>query len=174
MLESLFSRRRVATHRYVELLMGEPPQEDVSWLAGIAAEGDVDRATWELRYLRRALGLLVAQRDALDDRTGSEVAHALGEAMRADRRVAANMVRVAERQFNERLSGYREMMALRGMGEGAGERVARTFLLLAGTGRTGWEELERARAIVERLLTELGEGLRTAFGEARLPAAGAG
>ena len=58
-------------------LMSEPGPDDVDWLATRATRGDIDHARWELRYLRRALGVLVAQRDSLDDRTPSEVLRAL-------------------------------------------------------------------------------------------------
>jgi hypothetical protein len=58
-------------------LAREPAEEDVHWLAAHGTAGDLDHARWELRYARRALGLIAAQRDALDDRTASAVAHAL-------------------------------------------------------------------------------------------------
>ena len=63
--------------RYVERLVAEPGDDDVRWLAHAATRGDTDHARWELRYAKRALGLLTAERDALDDRTGSLVARAL-------------------------------------------------------------------------------------------------
>ena len=62
---------------FAVVLRGEPAAEDVAWLAHAATKGDTDHAAWELRYARRALGVLVAQRDALDDRTGSGVARAV-------------------------------------------------------------------------------------------------
>lgn len=149
--------------------MEDPDPADVAWLADVATAGDADRARWELRYLRRAIGLLVAQRDALDDLTGSSVAHLLTEAMAADRNVAATMIRLSERQFNERLSAYREMMSLRGSGEGVAERVGRTLLLLAGSSRIGHEEVQAAAALVGRYMDACGERLRKAFGVASLP-----
>ena len=66
---------------YVASLMREPAEADVEWLARTATRGDADHARWELRYARRALGLIVAQRDALDDKTGSDVARTLAVAM---------------------------------------------------------------------------------------------
>jgi hypothetical protein len=150
--------------------MAEPANEDVAWLAGAATGGDLDRAAWELRYLRRALALLVAQRDALDDRTASEVAREIAAAMQADRQVAAAMVKLAERQFNERLSAYREMMALRGLSDTPRERVARTLLLLSGCVRLDGDQVEQGAAMIDRWMHEAATSLRASFGEARLPA----
>ncbi|MCC6317721.1 MAG: hypothetical protein IT361_08525 [Gemmatimonadaceae bacterium] len=149
-------------------MMVEPADEDVAWLAA-ATQDDRDRATWELRYLRRALGLLVAERDALDDRTASAVAHELTAAMSQDRRVDAPRIRLAERQLNERLSAYREMMAMRGTAEGLEARVGRTLLLLAGATRMGPDDLAQATRLATRYLAETGERLRVAFGAATLP-----
>ena len=62
---------------FASVLMAEPAPSEVEWLASVATRGDVDHARWELRYLRRAVGILIAQRDALDDRTPSEALRAL-------------------------------------------------------------------------------------------------
>jgi hypothetical protein len=43
---------------YVAALFAEPEQADVEWLAQNATRGDVDHAQWELRYARRALGMI--------------------------------------------------------------------------------------------------------------------
>ena len=69
---------------YAAVLMAEPSGDDVEWLSRVATRGDVDHARWELRYLRRAMGILIAQRDALDDRTPSEVLRALLHRMQKD------------------------------------------------------------------------------------------
>ncbi len=170
MFEQWLGGRPSRAQQYVQHAMTDPPVADVAWLASVATGGDEDRAAWELRYLRRALALLVAQRDALDDRTGSQVAHALTEALAADRRVAAPMVQLVTRQFNERLSAYREMMALRGVPDGPTERVARTLLLLSGCTRLEESHVQRGAALVQEWLDAATAALRAAFGEARLPA----
>lgn len=139
--------------------MREPPSQAVEWLSANATSGDADRAIWELRYLRRALGLLIAERDALDDRTASAVARNLAVAIQADRNVAAAMVKLAERQFNERLAAYREMMQLRGSPESYPRRIGRALLLLSGSVRMGTQELAGAEEIVSRLSDDLGESL---------------
>jgi hypothetical protein len=45
--------------KFVASLLREPASEDVAWLATLATRGDEDHARWELRYARRAVGLLV-------------------------------------------------------------------------------------------------------------------
>ena len=83
---TLFARWRTErdfqrkAEKFVERLLAEPDDEDVRWLAQTATHGDTDHARWELRYARRSVGLITAERDALDDRTGSLVARALDAA----------------------------------------------------------------------------------------------
>ena len=115
-------QRRRAVQAYVLASSAEPDEPDVQWLATIAGDGDVDRARWELRYARRAVALLVAERDALDDRTGSLVAREMRQALQMDRGVAAGMVAVAELWYRE-LSDLYVVIALGG-----------TIALTAGAG----------------------------------------
>src|SRR6478609_4419409 len=79
-------QRKAAT--YVAALFHEPAPADVEWLTANATRGDVDHAQWELRYARRALGLIAAQRDALNDRTASVVAREISEAFARDQHIA--------------------------------------------------------------------------------------
>src|SRR5215207_4290118 len=116
---------------FVGVLFQDPDQEDVAWLASSAARGDVDHAAWELRYARRALGLIAAQRDALDDRTASIVARQISEAFIGDRHIAAGMVETAERQFNARLSAYRDGLAAKA-GAPTQIRMGQTLFAFAG------------------------------------------
>ncbi len=154
---------------YVEALMSEPDAEDVAWLGGAACGGDLDRAAWELRYARRALGLIVSQRDALDDRTGSLVARELGNALQADRNVAPAMLKVSERQFNDRLTLYRDVLAARTPSEGTGMRLGRALLLISGTARASDDMIARGGEILARYMGESNESLRKAFGTPSLP-----
>jgi hypothetical protein len=151
---------------YVAALMDEPDPEDVAWLAAAACDGDRDRAAWELRYARRALGLVVSQRDALDDRTGSLVARELAVALQADRNVAPAMLKVAERQFNDRLTTYRDVLTSRAPSEGTGARLGRAVLQTAGTARA--RRHGRAPATCWRV-TWASRSLVTAFGAPSLP-----
>src|SRR5438270_1018791 len=133
---ALFGRWRAArqlrrkAEQYVTALVTEPATDDVLWLAGVATHGDEDHARWELRYARRAIGLLVAQRDALDDRTGSIVARALSEAFERDERISRDRRELAERQFNARLSAYRDAFGARV--SDAAVRLGQTLLAFAG------------------------------------------
>src|ERR1051325_10749845 len=92
-----FMRR---AERFVARLMEEPAPADVEWLAHVATREDQDHARWELRYAKRALGLIAAERDALDDRTASIVAKEIAEAFDRDQNVAAGRGETAERQLD--------------------------------------------------------------------------
>ena len=161
-------RQRAA--RYVRSLQREPGEADVLWLSRHGTAGDVDHARWELRYARRALGLVAAQRDALDDRTASAVARELTASLAREPNVAAGMLRVAERQLNARLRGYSDALAHR-----QGSRVARARLgqALMSFARPGGgaseEEVEHAGELLATYLAEANEALRREFGVAALP-----
>jgi len=159
--------RRAAS--YVAVLGAEPDASDVAWLALAGTHGDRDHACWELRYARRALGLLSAQRDALDDRTASVVAHALAEALARDPAVAAGKLRMAERQLNARLTGYAAALSNR-EGAGSGWHLGRRLLEFAGRrDAVAPEDVMRASELLSRYLDEANSALREHFGLASLP-----
>ena len=163
-------RLRRGTVAFVAGISDEPDAEDVRWLAAFATAVDLDRSRWELRYARRALGLLAAERDALDDRTGSMVARALSEALLVDRNIAAGMVRVAERQFNDRLGMYRRVLSSRDAEEGTGARLGRALLEAAGgRSRIDDEAIARGGALLARYLGSANDALRRCFGAPSLP-----
>jgi hypothetical protein len=154
---------------YVDLLLREPEDEDSRWLAGLAG-GDVDHARWELRYARRALGLHVAGRDALDDRTASAVAEALTYALRRDHNVAADKLGVVERQLNARLRGYGDALSQRGAGDPTAVRLARVLLAFSGARDPGDPAaIARAGEVLAGYVTSANEALRDQFGAASLP-----
>jgi hypothetical protein len=173
----LFSRawrderaRRRKAELVVASLQTEPAADDVAWLADAAANGDEDHARWELRYARTAIGLLVTQRDALDDRTVAEVTAALGDVMDHDPRIAEERRALAERQFNERLSAYREALNLRGGPISAADALGRCLLAFASDGaRTAGAPLAYAIELLERYADESSAALKHAYGEAKLP-----
>jgi len=162
-------RLRRGLGAFIAVLMDEPDAADVDWLADAACGGDVDRAGWELRYARRALGLIVSQRDALDDRTGSLVARELATALQADRHVAPSMLKVAERQFNDRLSLYRDVLSTRTSSEGVEARLGRALLAIAGTARASDDMIAQGGEILTRYVAQANEALRSAFGAPSLP-----
>ena len=154
---------------YAAALMQEPSSADVDWLAADATRGDVDHALWELRYLRRALGVLVAQRDALDDRTPSEVLRALLHRMQKDHKVDGELLELAERQFNARLGAYRDAFTSRGLGTAA-LRVAQNLLAFSGGPiRTDDPAVQHGAELVADYLASANAALRDTFGEAQLP-----
>lgn len=154
--------------QFVQGLLHDPESDDVAWLARTATRGDEDHARWELRYARRAIGLLVAQRDALDDRTGSLVARALGEAFERDDRIDRDRRDLAERQFNARLSAYRDAIGARV--SDASVRLGQTLLAFSGGSfRDVDGNVKRAGGILDAYAKEANESLRAVFGAATLP-----
>jgi hypothetical protein len=154
----------------VAALMREPAETDVQWLAVSATKGDLDHARWELRYARRALGLIVAQRDALDDKTGSIVARTLADAMARDRSVDASTIEIAERQFNARISAYRDSLDARSSTSPVSTRLGQTlFAFSGGAFRDAKQDVARAGELLSSYAAEANEALRGAFGTAQLP-----
>lgn len=154
---------------FVEVLRHEPTEEDVQWVAAEATNGDVDRARWELRYARLSLGLLAAERDALDDLTPSLIAREIATALHSDPRIAASMVKVADQQFNERLSAYRHAFTDRTATFGVTDRLGDMFLRLADAPPPNADARTRASSLVARMLEEANTALRASFGTAALP-----
>ncbi|MBC7790706.1 MAG: hypothetical protein H7Z74_12220 [Anaerolineae bacterium] len=159
---------RARARAYVTTLFAEPSPDDTAWLAEHGTRGDVDHALWELRYARRALGLIVAQRDALNDQTASLVARALAAALGRDRSVAAGKLRVSEQQLNTRLRAYADALGNRA-GAGSAWHLGRTLLRFAGRVEgTPPEGVSRASDILTNYLADANEALREQFGGAEL------
>jgi hypothetical protein len=161
-------RRRARA--FVRALLVEPGPEDVRWLATQGTGGDADHASWELRYARRAMGMLTAQRDALDDRTASAVARELEATFERDPRIAAAKRDVAQRQFNARLRSYGDALSERADDAPTRARLGRALLGFAGLpGRPSPEAVSRAGDLVAAYLADANEALRGQFGVASLP-----
>jgi hypothetical protein len=154
---------------FAAMLMAEPVPAEVEWLSSVATRGDVDHARWELRYLRRSVGILVAQRDALDDRTPSEVLRALLHRMQKDPNVDPSLRELAERQFNARLGAYRDAFASRGHGTPA-LRLAQNMLAFAGGPIRGDDPVvQRGAEMVAETIAAASDALRGSFGVVELP-----
>lgn len=154
---------------YADALMQEPAPANVEWLATNATRGDTDHARWELRYVRRAVGILVAQRDGLDDRTPSSVLRALAERMARDLNVDAELRELSERQFNARLSAYRDAFLSRGQGTAA-LRVAQNLLAFAGGPiRADDPVVKHGAQLVGDYVRWASDTIRETFGAAELP-----
>ena len=163
-------RLRRKASQFVAAIFADPDESDVRWLAERATDGDLDRARWELRYARRALGLLSSQRDALDDRTGSAVAREVTTAMASDPHIGAGMTRLAERQFNSRLRGYADAIAARTLGRSAAGRLGQALLAHSEASLPFDDEsVGRGGELLSRYSAEANEELRRLFGAASLP-----
>lgn len=161
---------RGKAQRYVRSLHAEPSESDVAWLASIDPGGDEDHAAWELRYARLALGVLAAERDALDDSVPAAVAHAVTESLSSDRRIAAAMLPLAERQFASRLATYRDALSRRHAGDPLDQRMGRTLLEFTSHAEVPDQRtVDRAGQIVQSYLRSASASLLEAFGRASLP-----
>lgn len=148
----------------------EPEAADVTWLSEAAAGGDEDHARWELRYARAAIGLLLAQRDALDDRTAAELAQAISAMLERDPRIAEDRRDLAAAQFNERLIAYREAFQVRQGPITSADALGRCLLAFASDGaRTAGAPLAYAIELLERYASEAGALLTKAYGAVTLP-----
>lgn len=149
--------------------LAEPDESDVRWLAERGTGGDEDHARWEWRYARRAFAIIVAQRDALDDRTGSVVAAAIGSALARDPMIDASKRKVAARQFNDRLAGYADILRDRDPSAPTSERLARALFAFAGTTEPSSADLLRGATALSAMLADLHGTLALYFGSADLP-----
>lgn len=154
-------RRRSAT--YLEALLHPPEPDDLRWLATVAGDGETARR--ELVFARRAVGLIVAERDALDDRTASDVAHQLAAVVDREARETPAMGRA----WAERWRAYTAALAVRGAPEAPASRLARVLLAGAGVAEPSPDALIRATQFIVATRTRANEALRAVFGVASLP-----
>lgn len=152
------------TARYIAVLLEEPAVEEVQWLAA-AAGTQAALIVAELRWLHRVVGLLVAERDALDDQTAADVSHAL-DALAADKGRDSSGAGARWQQVRRE---YFDAMAMRG---GAGSPLARlAAVLLRRSGVTGPTEAQLVRALelVTRFRHRANQALQEAYGATALP-----
>lgn len=170
---SQLSQRRTLRRKasaYARTLHAEPVEADIAWLASIDPGGDEDHAAWELRYARLALGVLAAERDALDDSVPAAVCHAVEASLSADRRIAAAMLPLAERQFGSRLATYRDAVSRRHGGDPLDQRLGRTLLEFTSHSEVPDQRaIDRAGQIAQGYLRGASGALMDVFGRAKLP-----
>lgn len=154
-------RRLAATYLHALLSAAEPA--DTQWLASVS--GDANVAQRELTFARRALALIVAERDALDDRTASDVAHELTSVTEQE----ARRDQSAGKAWPVRWRAYTDAFAVRGATEAPAVRLARVMLAGAGVAEPSPELLARATQCVHAIRAKANESLRAAFGVASLP-----
>jgi hypothetical protein len=153
---------------YIDVVLEEPSSRDVQWLAEQSVHGDRARMARELRYAYRAVGLIAAQRDALDDKTASAVAHALTAAMPLVPPVRPAERRDVMREWQARMRLYGDAMAQRG-GDGRPiPRLARVLLEVADA-RVVPETVTQAVSLLEERRSVANEALRRTFGDVALP-----
>lgn len=168
---SILSEWRVARERkrrasvYLAAITQHVAPADIEWLAKLTDGRNEVLATRELQFARRAIGLIVAERDALDDRTASDVAHQLATVISSEARQDA----VAGRAWSERWRAYTGALAARGSTESPAARLARVMLTGSGVFAPTSEQLLRATQYILAVRTGANESLRTAYGSVSLP-----
>lgn len=168
---SILSEWRVARDRkrrasvYLTAITQNVAATDIEWLAKITDGKNEALAARELQFARRAIGLIVAERDALDDRTASDVAHQLATVISSEARQDA----VAGRAWSERWRAYTSALAARGSTESPAARLARVMLSGSGVFEPSADQLVRATQYILAVRTGANESLRTAYGSVSLP-----
>ena len=155
--------RRQRAERYLSALLSPTDASDIDWLASLI--GNRDRAILELGLARRAVGLIVAERDALDDQTASDVAHALMAVVDGEARRSPD----AGPAWASRWRAYSAALAVRGQVEAPATRLGRVLLEGAGVSEPTAESLERATQFIGTHRARANEVLRAVFGVASLP-----
>jgi hypothetical protein len=153
--------RRAST--YLGQLLRDPANADLAWLQAFGAAPDV--AERELTFATRAISLIVAERDALDDRTAADVAHQLAPVISREARSTACL----GRQWSERWRAYTAALAARGQVDAPATRLARVLLGGVGIDSPSAEALQRATRFVLDMRGEANVALRDVFGIAVLP-----
>jgi hypothetical protein len=156
-------RKRAAV--YLTSIGQELPSADIAWLSALAPGASRECAGRELAFARRAVALIVAERDALDDRTASDVAHELGAARSIEARRDGDVARA----WSNRWLAYTNALAARGSSEAPAARIARVMLEGAGVSQATPEVLLEATQVINMFRSSANEALRQAFGAASMP-----
>jgi hypothetical protein len=154
-------RRQALAERYVAALLKPASADDVQWLSAAGARTEA-LARVELAYAQRAIGLIVAERDALDDQTAADVSHALDAVVAKESRAIAS-------EWSEHWREYADALAARGRAEPPLGRIARVLLRRCGVNEPGAEHLDRAVGIVTAFRHTANDALRAVYGSASLP-----
>jgi hypothetical protein len=155
--------RKLRAERYLGTVLRDPPEAELQWLQTLGVSNQ--RAVRELGFCRRAVGLIVAERDALDDRTAADVAHLLAPVMAGESRRDPEYGAA----WPERWRAYAAALAVRGSAEAPAVRLARVMLAGLGMPEPTPEVLQHATRYVMETRSQCNESLRAAYGEATLP-----
>ena len=155
-------RRRLAS-RYLDALPRAIAHADAVWLCDMGVTEEVARR--ELAFALRAVALIVAERDALDDRTASDVAHRLAPEIQREFHANAG----TGRAWDQRWRAYTGALAMRGDADAPAVRLARVLLGGAGLVSPEPEQVASASAFITDVRSRANESLRHAFGVASLP-----
>ncbi len=157
-------RRQALAERYLNTVLHDPSAEELSWLMQ-ASGASRELALIELAFSQKAIGLIVAERDALDDQTAADVSHAIDAIVAREARVRQGVLE----EWHAHWSEYHDALDARGRSESPLTRIARVLLRRCGTPEPQPGQLDRALRIVTTFRHSANEALRDAFGLASLP-----
>ena len=155
-------RKRLA-ERFVQEVLRAPSASEIDWLAALTRDRAV--AQREITFARRAIALMVAERDALDDRTASDVAHALVHPVNDEARRSPDVGRA----WTSRSREYAAALAVRGQSATPATRLAHVLLNGAAVSEAHHDAVEQATQFVQTARASANESLRAIFGAATLP-----
>ncbi len=161
---------RQRAEQYVRSLPAQPEAAELAWATGLC--GEASRARRELGWLRWAVSRLVAERDAMDDRTAAAVVRVMEPLASAEADAAPGDAE----GWAERWAQYAAAAGERGTATRLPDRLAAVLLRAVGhpvapspVAGLSAESFARARVVVERYRTESNAALREAFGTVSLP-----
>lgn len=156
--------RRKRAAAYVAHLTADADLSGGEWLTALSPlAGDTVRH--ELRLALRAIGLIVAERDSLDDNTAADVSHELQVVMREEGKGDESTALI----WSDRWSSYSGAMMKRGVADAPAIRLARILLIAVGVLSPTPLELERTADWILERRRLLNVALREAYGDAMLP-----
>lgn len=153
--------RRNRASQFIEAVRHAAEAQGLPWIMTRAQ--NPGEARFELTDAVRAIALIVAERDSLDDRTAADVAHLVSE--QATRDAGST----GASRWSNRWRAYSQSLAARGDGEAPASRFARNMLDGATVASPTADELRDATVWVQTVRERANEALRTAFGAASLP-----
>lgn len=157
-------RRQALAERYLDNVLHDPSADELSWLMQ-ASGASRELALIELAFSQKAIGLIVAERDALDDQTAADVSHAIDAIVAREALVRRGVIE----EWHAHWAEYHDALEARGRAEPPLKRIARVLLRRCGTPEPQPEQLARAERLVTTFRHAANEALREAFGVASLP-----
>lgn len=156
--------RRKRAAAYVVQLTADADLSGGEWLIELSPLAE-DTVRLELRLALQAIGLIVAERDSLDDNTAADVNHELQVVIREEGKGDESTTLI----WRDRWNSYSGAMMKRGVADAPAIRLARILLIAVGVLSPSAVELERTACWILERRRWLNVALREAYGDVLLP-----